>query len=122
MRRHKQLAVCSGVRDSAAYATRAQLATEPALFDSDFNFIAGIERALERAGRVVEGRGVSVGGGGSTRDGERGWRQKQRQKKQRREAVEESLAAAWRERRVEVVRLSEGMGRRQRNRTEWQRK
>ncbi|CRG83776.1 hypothetical protein PISL3812_01132 [Talaromyces islandicus] len=55
-RRHKNWSQCSGVRDPAAYATRAELQTASAL-DRDFNFITGVERGLERAEREARARG-----------------------------------------------------------------
>ncbi|KAL4808613.1 hypothetical protein BDV18DRAFT_88111 [Aspergillus unguis] len=58
-KRHKQWSQCSGVRDPAAYLRRNELASESA-FDRDFNFITGIERRIERAGREAENRGVDV--------------------------------------------------------------
>ncbi|KAI2829035.1 hypothetical protein CBS147343_1544 [Aspergillus niger] len=58
-RRHKLWSQCSGVRDPAAYLRRSELATESA-FDRDFNFITGIERSIERAGRDAENRGIDV--------------------------------------------------------------
>ncbi|CAL5870875.1 uncharacterized protein PFLUO_LOCUS5116 [Penicillium psychrofluorescens] len=58
-RRHKLWSQCSGVRDPAAYLRRNELATESA-FDRDFNFITGIERTLERAGRETENRGIEL--------------------------------------------------------------
>ncbi|PYH75749.1 hypothetical protein BO82DRAFT_437203 [Aspergillus uvarum CBS 121591] len=60
-RRHKLWSQCSGVRDPAAYLRRSELATETA-FDRDFNFITGIERSIERAGRDAENRGIRVDG------------------------------------------------------------
>ncbi|PYH97988.1 hypothetical protein BO71DRAFT_372089 [Aspergillus ellipticus CBS 707.79] len=60
-RRHKLWSQCSGIRDPAAYLRRNELATE-ASFDRDFNFITGIERSIERAGRDAENRGIKVGG------------------------------------------------------------
>ncbi|BCR99496.1 uncharacterized protein AKAW2_41179S [Aspergillus luchuensis] len=58
-RRHKLWSQCSGIRDPAAYLRRSELATESA-FDRDFNFITGIERSIERAGRDAENRGIDV--------------------------------------------------------------
>ncbi|KAJ5893677.1 Zinc finger HIT-type [Penicillium taxi] len=58
-RRHKLWSECSGVRDPAAFVRRNDLATESA-FDRDFNFITGIERSLERAGRDAENRGIDI--------------------------------------------------------------
>lgn len=58
-RRHKLWSQCSGVRDPAAYLRRNELAT-PAAFDRDFNFIAGIERSVERADRDAENRGIHI--------------------------------------------------------------
>ncbi|KAL4925670.1 uncharacterized protein BDV17DRAFT_283801 [Aspergillus undulatus] len=58
-KRHKLWSQCSGVRDPGAYVRRSDLATESA-FDRDFNFITGIERHLERAGRDAEERGVDT--------------------------------------------------------------
>ncbi|KAL4914868.1 hypothetical protein BDW62DRAFT_213157 [Aspergillus aurantiobrunneus] len=66
-RRHKLWSQCSGVRDPAAYLRTGELATESA-FDRDFNFITGIERRLERAGREAENRGIRVDGKGGVRD------------------------------------------------------
>ncbi|RAH65425.1 zinc finger HIT domain-containing protein [Aspergillus aculeatinus CBS 121060] len=60
-RRHKLWSQCSGVRDPAAYLRRSELATATA-FDRDFNFITGIERSIERAGRDAENRGIRVDG------------------------------------------------------------
>ncbi|KAL4865021.1 hypothetical protein BDV12DRAFT_156853 [Aspergillus spectabilis] len=60
-RRHKLWSECSGIRDPAAYLRRNELTTESA-FDRDFNFITGIERRIERAGREAENRGVDVAG------------------------------------------------------------
>ncbi|RAL14524.1 zinc finger HIT domain-containing protein [Aspergillus homomorphus CBS 101889] len=60
-RRHKLWSQCSGIRDPAAYLRRNELATEAA-FDRDFNFITGIERSIERAGRDAENRGIRVDG------------------------------------------------------------
>ncbi|KAJ5165872.1 hypothetical protein N7492_006168 [Penicillium capsulatum] len=61
-RRHKLWSQCSGVRDPAAYLRRSELATESA-FDRDFNFITGIERALERGERDAENRGIDLARG-----------------------------------------------------------
>ncbi|RDW61758.1 uncharacterized protein DSM5745_10430 [Aspergillus mulundensis] len=66
-RRHKLWSQCSGIRDTAAYLRRTELATESA-FDRDFNFITGIERRLERAGRDAENRGVAVDGKTGVKD------------------------------------------------------
>ncbi|PYH49565.1 zinc finger HIT domain-containing protein [Aspergillus saccharolyticus JOP 1030-1] len=68
-RRHKLWSQCNGIRDPAAYLRRSELATESA-FDRDFNFITGIERSIERAGRDAENRGIRVDGdaGGFVRD------------------------------------------------------
>ncbi|GLA69553.1 hypothetical protein AtubIFM55763_009507 [Aspergillus tubingensis] len=52
-----------GIRDPAAYLRRSELATESA-FDRDFNFITGIERSIERAGRDAENRGIDVASSG----------------------------------------------------------
>ncbi|KAL4800162.1 hypothetical protein BDV19DRAFT_353529 [Aspergillus venezuelensis] len=56
-KKHKAWSQCSGIRDPGAYVRRSELATESA-FDRDFNFITGIERGIERAGRDAEDRGV----------------------------------------------------------------
>ncbi|OJJ77250.1 hypothetical protein ASPBRDRAFT_50184 [Aspergillus brasiliensis CBS 101740] len=66
-RRHKLWSQCSGIRDPAAYLRRSELATESA-FDRDFNFITGIERSIERAGRDAENRGIDVTAAGGMRD------------------------------------------------------
>ncbi|KAL4935095.1 hypothetical protein BDV06DRAFT_234700 [Aspergillus oleicola] len=72
-KKHKTWSQCSGVRDPGAYVRRAELATESA-FDRDFNFITGIERGIERAGRDVENRGVDFSRGvvGLDREGSEG--------------------------------------------------
>ncbi|KAG7103754.1 putative box C/D snoRNA protein like [Verticillium longisporum] len=55
-RRHKAWSSCSGIRDATAYVPRAQLRT-PAGVDHDYNFLHGIERAVQRAEReIVEER------------------------------------------------------------------
>lgn len=48
VKKHKQRAPCSGVRNPAAYKKRADLATASSI-DQDFNFISGVERSLQRA-------------------------------------------------------------------------
>ena len=59
---------------------RKDLATDAAAFDRDFNFLTGVERAVERAGRIVEagwvedpallaGSGTKDGGGSGGRGG-----------------------------------------------------
>ncbi|KAL4949124.1 hypothetical protein BDW69DRAFT_203049 [Aspergillus filifer] len=58
-KKHKAWSQCSGIRDPGAYVRRSELATESA-FDRDFNFITGIERGIERAGRDAEDRGVDL--------------------------------------------------------------
>ncbi|OCK87256.1 uncharacterized protein K441DRAFT_360382 [Cenococcum geophilum 1.58] len=57
-KRHQQWAQCSGKRDPTKYVKRSQLAT-PAGIDHDYNFIAGIERGVDRAEREVIERGIS---------------------------------------------------------------
>ncbi|KAG7108260.1 putative box C/D snoRNA protein like [Verticillium longisporum] len=55
-RRHKAWSSCSGIRDATAYVPRARLRT-PAGVDHDYNFLHGIERAVQRAEReIVEER------------------------------------------------------------------
>lgn len=49
------------MRDPTAYVKRTDLATERG-FDADFNFLTGVERSMERAGRVVENRGMDLEG------------------------------------------------------------
>lgn len=59
VKRHKLWSQCSGTRDPAAYRKRHQLAT-PSSFDQDFNFITRVERTIERAADVAEGRGIPL--------------------------------------------------------------
>ncbi|KAM0322970.1 hypothetical protein ACHAQA_009069 [Verticillium albo-atrum] len=57
-RRHKAWSSCSGIRDATAYVPRAKLKT-PAGVDHDYNFLHGIERAVQRSEReIVEERGL----------------------------------------------------------------
>ncbi|MCJ1354897.1 MAG: hypothetical protein MMC33_004887 [Icmadophila ericetorum] len=56
-KRHKKWAQCSGLRDPGAYKKRSEVAT-PAGIDQDYNFISGIEKRIESAGRDTEDRGV----------------------------------------------------------------
>ncbi|KAH7397091.1 hypothetical protein BKA66DRAFT_566229 [Pyrenochaeta sp. MPI-SDFR-AT-0127] len=51
-KRHQAWAQCSGQRDPTKFVKKSQLVT-PAGIDHDFNFLAGIERNLEKAERVV---------------------------------------------------------------------
>lgn len=52
-KRHQQRAQCNGKRDPTKYVKKNQLST-PAGVDHDFNFIAGIERGLDTADRLME--------------------------------------------------------------------
>ena len=52
-KRHQQRAQCSGQRDPTAFVKSSDLAT-PAGIDHDFNFLVGIERALDQADRDVQ--------------------------------------------------------------------
>lgn len=52
-KRHQQRAQCSGQRDPTAFVKRSDLAT-PAGIDRDYNFLVGIERALERGERDAQ--------------------------------------------------------------------
>ncbi|KAM0276980.1 hypothetical protein ACHAQH_006215 [Verticillium albo-atrum] len=57
-RRHKAWSSCSGIRDATAYVPRAKLRT-PAGVDHDYNFLHGIERAVQRSEReIIEERGL----------------------------------------------------------------
>lgn len=59
VKRHKQWAQCSGVRDPAEYRKRSELAT-PSSIDKDFNFITKVERTLQRADDTVEDKGLDL--------------------------------------------------------------
>lgn len=56
---HKSRSSCSGVRDRGAPRRRHELAN-PAVFDQDFNFLTGLERARERNSRENEERGIEA--------------------------------------------------------------
>lgn len=58
------------MRDPAAYLRRNELAN-PSAFDRDFNFITGIERSVERAGRDAEVKGVQIDHSQGDEEGDR---------------------------------------------------
>ncbi|KAA6407635.1 MAG: hypothetical protein FRX48_08473 [Lasallia pustulata] len=58
-KRHKLWAQCSGVRDPAAYKKKSELVT-PSGVDQDYNFLARLERNIEKADREAEGRGIAL--------------------------------------------------------------
>ncbi|OLN92221.1 putative box C/D snoRNA protein [Colletotrichum chlorophyti] len=55
-KRHKAWSSCSGIRDATAYVPPSKLKTAAGV-DHDFNFLAGIERAVQRSEKeIVEER------------------------------------------------------------------
>ncbi|KAI5284471.1 hypothetical protein KEM52_002903 [Ascosphaera acerosa] len=133
---------CSGVRDPAGYVKRRDLASAAA-FDRDFNFLAGVERAFERAERLRQQRGLpdlharttqsapttsADGGGGAGAAGSgsgRGAaedgaaRKMQRLKGKAQSAAEALLQKRFAEVGVEVVRAPLGLTRQKQNLTHW---
>lgn len=76
--RHKLRASCTGIRDPTVYVPRHRLAT-PAGVDHDYNFLAGIERGVERAeAEVVGKRGLLKAVGMRRREEERAERERAR--------------------------------------------
>ncbi|KAK4930787.1 hypothetical protein LTR66_016080, partial [Elasticomyces elasticus] len=59
VKKHKTWAQCSGVRNPAEYLKRADLATETS-FDKDYNFIANVERSINRADEDASSRGIML--------------------------------------------------------------
>jgi hypothetical protein len=96
------------VRDPAAYVRRSELAT-PAGIDRDFNFLAGIERGLEKSQKECETRGIDV----ATSDA-RGYRPLQKGEYHLKRAIESSG--------VTVIRAPKGMQRSKENLTQWNKK
>ncbi|KAL1955451.1 hypothetical protein VTO42DRAFT_8545 [Malbranchea cinnamomea] len=119
--KHKRWAQCSGVRDPTAYVKRKDLATEKG-FDADYNFLSGVERSIERAGRVLEHRGldldgllnIGVGGGegGKEREG----------KGKRLVKGEIPFVKAAERNGVRLVRAPKGLSRRRENTSSWMRR
>lgn len=58
-KRHQAWAQCSGQRDPTKFVKKSQLVT-PAGIDHDFNFLARIERNLEKAERVASATDVDA--------------------------------------------------------------
>lgn len=56
-KRHQQRASCNGQRDPTAYVKKNDLTT-PAGIDHDFNFLSGIERTFDKAGKDLHDRGM----------------------------------------------------------------
>ena len=59
VKRHKARSQCSGVRNAAPYKKRHELAT-PTSMDQDFNFIARLERNIDRLAGRTEERGLNA--------------------------------------------------------------
>lgn len=71
-KRHQQRASCSGQRDPAAYLKKSQWATANGI-DQDYNYLKGVERNINRAGKDVANRGIGVENL-TSRNVARGWR------------------------------------------------
>ena len=93
-KRHQKRSQCSGKRDPAAYVKPTDLAT-PAGIDRDFNFLTGIERALDKADQAQAERAGRPG----------------------KESV--ILQRSLYNRRVTVHRAPLGLSRHKENRTRW---
>lgn len=104
VKRHKLLSECSGKRDPAVYRKRKELAT-PQSFDQDFNFIAGVERSLERADQDALNRGVALDA--------------HEQKGKRPAKGEHRLGVELERSGVQVRKAPVGMTRNKQNRTYW---
>lgn len=104
-KRHQQLAQCSGKRDPTKYVTKTKLVT-PSGVDHDYNFISGIERAVERSSDDVEAR--KIGGDPSG--------------KHRLPTPGSNLEKRIRETGVIVERAPVGMTRQKQNNTRWNQK
>ncbi|KAF2003282.1 hypothetical protein P154DRAFT_520237 [Amniculicola lignicola CBS 123094] len=98
-KRHQQWAQCTGKRDPTKFIKKSQLAT-PAGIDHDFNFLASIERGVERADREVQERGL--GASDDVRAGPR-----------KGEVGDRQLQAAG----VTVIRAPKGLTRQKQNKT-----
>lgn len=97
VKKHKQRAPCSGVRDPAAYKKRSALAT-PSSVDQDFNFITGVERSLQRAEDDVEERQIHLHPAGLGRSQQ-----------------VDKLEIAAKERGIRLIRAPQGLSRRKQN-------
>lgn len=102
VKKHKVRALCSGVRNSAEYRKRADLAT-PSSIDKDFNFISGVERSLVRAESDAVTSGVNLAPA------------RRLNARDARPKVEIEIE----ERGVTVIRAPKGMSRSKQNKTHW---
>ncbi|KAL8823858.1 MAG: hypothetical protein Q9170_008303 [Blastenia crenularia] len=107
IKRHKQWASCSGIRDPAAYIKRSDLAT-PKGIDHDYNYLTSIERQFDLAERDFESRGVLLYD--ETQDSRKG---------QNPAKGKVSLERAIKQCRVVVDRAPKGMTRQKQNATYW---
>lgn len=111
IKRHKQWASCSGIRDRAAYIKRKDLAT-PKAIDHDYNYLTSIERQFDIAERHAESRGILLYNN-----------QKDSQRERHQPAKGElPLQAAIKQTRVIVDTAPKGMSRQKQNKTYWDRK
>ncbi|KAI9834179.1 MAG: hypothetical protein M1826_005290 [Phylliscum demangeonii] len=109
-RRHKAWSRCSGLRHPAPFLSRRDLATAASL-DRDYNFLAGLERHLDRVERDVEERGIPIEPTHGPRHGPK-----------RRPKGEWRVTAAIERCRVIVQKAPVGMQRQRENRTGWNKK
>ena len=103
VKRHKQYAQCSGVRNPAAYRKRAELAT-PTSIDQDFNFITKVERTLQRAEDHVADRGIHLAPAGLNRHGG---------------PPKTKFETEVQARDIKLIRAPDGLSRRKQNKSTW---
>lgn len=103
VKRHKQYAQCSGIRNPAAYRKRAELAT-PTSIDQDFNFITKVERTLQRADEDVADRGIHLAPAGLRRYGG---------------PPKTKFETEVQAQNIKLIRAPEGISRRKQNKSTW---
>ncbi|KAI9713457.1 MAG: hypothetical protein M1820_000839 [Bogoriella megaspora] len=111
-----QLCKCSGKRDHSAFVSKAQLSTSAGI-DHDYNFLSGIERAVDQSERTVEEKGIKLRANVIPSPRKTGKRKRTGEHPNAKPPSK--LELRLRESDIVIKRAPTGMSRQKRNKTTW---